>query len=74
MRSQRYGAALDTYAQESSIASTTDGVVVNVYSKSERVKGIIEDLLVNRLNINLTAPMIIRAMCKYRKSVHDVGH
>ena len=41
------------------------GHVVNVYSKSERVKAIIEDLLVNRLDIQVTAPMVIRAMCKY---------
>ena len=58
------GAALDTYAEEASI-SGPDGNVINVYSKSERIKSILQDLFVNRLNVQLTAPMIIRAMCKY---------
>ena len=58
------GAALDTYMEESCITSPK-GTIVNVYSKSERVKSIIEDLLVNRLDIQTTAPMIVRGMCKY---------
>lgn len=58
------GAALDTYAEEASITNDR-GEIVNVYSKSSRIKSILEDLFVNRLNIQLTAPMIIRAMCKY---------
>lgn len=41
------------------------GMVVNVYSKSDRIKSILEDLFVNRLNIQVTAPMVVRAMCKY---------
>lgn len=59
------GAALDTYSEESSLASPSDGNVVNVYSKSERIKTILEDLFVNRLNVQLTAQMVIRGMCKY---------
>ena len=64
------GAALDTYAEESCLVSDTTGGgngghVVNVYSKSDRIKAIIEDLLVNRLNLQVTASMIIRGMCKY---------
>ena len=58
------GAALDIYAEESCITNS-DGNTVNVYSKSDRIKSILQDLLVNRLNVQLTAPMIIRAMCKY---------
>lgn len=58
------GAALDVYANESTCLSSK-GDVVNVYSNSNRIKSIIEDLLVNRLNIQITAPMIIRALCKY---------
>lgn len=58
------GAALDTYAEEACI-SNADGAVINIYSKSDRIKSILEDLFVNRLNIQLTAPMIVRAMCKY---------
>lgn len=41
------------------------GQIVNVYSKSERLKAILEDLFVNRLNLQVTAPMVIRGMCKY---------
>lgn len=58
------GAALDIVSEESCVISSK-GHVVNVYSKSERIKSIIEDLLINRLDIQITAPMIIRAMCKY---------
>ena len=58
------GAALDIVSEESCI-SNSDGAVINVYSKSDRIKNILEDLFVNRLNVQLTAPMIIRAMAKY---------
>jgi len=69
------GAALDIAAEESCITSM-DGNVVNVYSKSDRIKSILEDLFVNRLNIQLTAPMIIRAMCKYGNQfmLLDIDH
>ena len=69
------GAALDTYAEEACIAGDK-GNIVNVYSKSDRIKSILEDLFVNRLNIQLTAPMIIRAMCKYGNQfmLLDVDH
>jgi hypothetical protein len=70
------GAALDTYAEESCVTSSNNGNIVNIYSKSERVRSILEDLFVNRLNIQLTAPMIIRAMCKYGNQfmLLDVDH
>lgn len=58
------GAALTIVAEESTCLNSK-GHVVNVFSKSERVKNILEDLLINRLDIQITAPMIIRAMCKY---------
>lgn len=58
------GAALDIVSEESTITSDK-GMVVNVYSKSDRIKSILEDLFVNRLNIQVTAPMVVRAMCKY---------
>jgi len=69
------GAALDTYAEEACVTSDK-GMVVNVYSKSDRIKSILEDLFVNRLNIQLTAPMIIRAMCKYGNQfmLLDIDH
>ena len=59
------GAALDIVSEEASITNGGDGMVVHVSSKSERVKSILEDLFVNRLNLQLTAQMIIRAMAKY---------
>lgn len=58
------GAALTIVAEESTCLNSK-GHVINVYSKSDRVKTILEDLLVNRLDIQMTAPMIIRGMCKY---------
>ena len=71
------GAALDIVAEESSLPNPQgDGNVVNVYSKSDRIKSILEDLFVNRLNIQLTAPMIIRAMAKYGNQfmLLDIDH
>lgn len=59
------GAALDLVSEESVTPFPDNGQVVHISSKSERVKSILEDLFVNRLNLQLTAPMIIRAMCKY---------
>ena len=58
------GAALDIYADESCVAND-NGQIVKVYSESNRIKSIIEDLLVNRLDITIIGPMIIRSMCKY---------
>lgn len=58
------GAALDIIAEESCTISTK-GKVVNVYSQSERIKSILEDLFVNRLDIHVMLPMVCRSMCKY---------
>lgn len=58
------GSALDIYAEEACCVNSK-GKMLNVYSKSERIKAILEDLFVNRLNINVTLPMICRGMCKY---------
>lgn len=57
-------AALDILAEESCINSS-QGKLLNIYSSSDRIKNVLEDLFVNRLDIQITAPMIIRAMCKY---------
>ena len=60
------GAALDLCAEESVQPNPSNGgQIVNVSSKSERIKSILEDLFVNRLNLQITAQMVIRAMCKY---------
>jgi len=57
-------AALDIMMEESTTLNS-DGRMINVYSDSTRVKGEIEDLLFNRLDIHTTLPMYIRNMCKY---------
>ena len=58
------GTALDIVSEEACYIPK-NGFMVNVMSKSERVKSIIQDLLVNRLQINVMLPMICRSMCKY---------
>lgn len=58
------GAALDIVAEESCVLSDK-GKVINVYSKSDRIKSVLEDLFTNRLNIEIMAQMVIRGMCKY---------
>lgn len=58
------GAALDIVSEEAAITNSK-GQIINVYSKSERIKNVLEELFTNRLDIQITAPMIIRAMCKY---------
>ena len=60
------GAALDITSEESVLTSgSRSGMVVNVSSKSDRIKSILEDLFVNRLNLQVTAQMVMRAMIKY---------
>jgi len=48
-------------------ATTLDakGKMIHVYSKSKRIKAILEDLFENRLDIKVMLPMITRATCKY---------
>lgn len=58
------GAALDIYMEESTYVSNT-GKMVNVTSKSERIKSILEDLIYNRLSCNTIFPMITRSTVKY---------
>lgn len=57
-------AALDIMSEEACIVGST-GKIINVTSTSDRIKSILEDLFVNRLNINIMLPMIARGMCKY---------
>ena len=58
------GAALDIIAEEATFIKN-EGYMVNVTSSSERIRSVLQDLLINRLAINTTLPMICRAMCKY---------
>lgn len=60
------GAALDLCSEECVQPNPNNGgQIVNVTSKSDRIRSILEDLFVNRLNLQVTAQMVIRAMCKY---------
>ena len=56
--------AMDIISEESCFINDT-GCMVNISSKSDRVKNILEDLFVNRLSIHTILPMICRSMCKY---------
>lgn len=58
------GTALDIISEEAA-PITSDGKMLNIYSRSQRVKSILEDLFVNRLHIYTELPMIARHMCKY---------
>ena len=58
------GAALDIYAEEACTLNSK-GQIINISSKSERVKKVLEDLFVNRLNIHTSLPMWTRTACKY---------
>lgn len=58
------GAALDILSEESTILNK-NGKMLNIYSKSDRIKSILEDLFINRLDIHVILPMIARATCKY---------
>lgn len=58
------GAALDIIEEEV-CTPTSDGSILSIYSKSKRIKSILEDLFINRLNIHIMLPMIVRDMCKY---------
>lgn len=57
------GAALDIVAEEACFVS--ENAMLNIFSRSDRVKNILEDLFVNRLSIHTLLPMICRSMCKY---------
>jgi hypothetical protein len=57
-------AALDIYAEEST-TTNEDGFILQIYSESKRIKGILADLFNNRLDINTNLPMWTRNVCKY---------
>ena len=58
------GAALDIYMEEGCYVKP-NAQMINVSSKSERIKSILEDLLYNRLSANTVVPMIMRSTVKY---------
>ena len=57
-------ATLDILMEESTTVNDV-GRVLNIYSESPRVKGVLEDLFFNRLDVHVALPMWIRNMCKY---------
>ncbi len=57
-------AALDIYAEESTTLSEK-GEILTIYSESERVKGILDDLFKTKLDINTNLQMWTRGVCKY---------
>jgi hypothetical protein len=57
-------AALDIYAEESTTMSEK-GEILTIYSESDRVKGALEDLFLNKLDINTNLQMWTRGLCKY---------
>ena len=58
------GAALDIYMEEGCYVKM-GSQLINVKSKSERIKSILEDLIYNRLSCNTTFPMVMRSTLKY---------
>ena len=56
--------ALNIVASESCTIGD-DGSLINIFSTSPRIKSILEDLFVNRLQIHLELLPLIRTMCKY---------
>jgi hypothetical protein len=57
-------AALDIYAEESTTLSEK-GEILTIYSESDRVKKILEDLFIDKLDINTNLQMWTRGLCKY---------
>ncbi len=57
-------AALDIYAEESTTMSEK-GEILTIYSESDRIKSILEDLFQNKLDINTNLQMWARGLCKY---------
>ena len=57
-------AALDVMMEESTTLNEK-GRMLNIYSDSKRVKGILEDLFFNRLDFHTSGPMWTRNTCKY---------
>ncbi len=57
-------AALDIYGEESTTVDQ-NGFMLQIYSESKRIKGILLDLFLNVLDVNTNLPMWTRNTCKY---------
>lgn len=62
--SPEISAALDIFSEESTQMSEK-GEMLTIYSESERIKEVLEDLFKNKLDINTNLQMWARGMCKY---------
>lgn len=58
------GAALDIVSEEATTINPK-GKILNIYSDSERIQAVLEDLFINRLNFNIWGRTIVRATAKY---------
>lgn len=58
------GSALETLAEEATTVNSK-GKILNIYSKSERIKSVLEDLFYNRLDIPVWLTTVAHQMCKY---------
>lgn len=58
------GAALECIAEEATTVNTK-GKILNIYSKSERIKSVLEDLFYNRLDIPVWLTTIVHETAKY---------
>lgn len=67
--SPEIGKALDITVDEV-CCYNSDGEMLHIYSKSNRVKSVLEDLFQNRLMIHVTLPMVVRSMLKYGNDFH----
>ena len=57
-------AALDIFSEESTQMSEK-GEMLTIFSESDRIKSVLEDLFKNKLDINTNLQMWTRGMCKY---------
>ena len=62
--SPEISAALDIYAEESTTPDQ-DGHIIKIYSESKRIKQVLTDLFVSKLDINTNLPMWTRNTCKF---------
>lgn len=58
------GVALDLYSDEATVLNN-EGNMLNIESNSDRVKAILEDLFINKLDIHMNLPLWARTTCKY---------
>ena len=58
------GTALEIVAEEACMIGST-GKMLNISSKSDRIKAILEDLFYNRLDLHVTLPMVTKDTAKY---------